>query len=248
MREALGLLPVLAAIGLAVLPVRAAQALEYPYAPYGQGLQDPQTAGWPLTDAERRYVLKPEHERRPGSEKNQHLPLMRPVTPAAGSWGGTCWLDTHAGLVTTVAANKGPIDILLVGDSITAQWKGQNGAPFNTAWQKHFGKYCKTVNIGVGGDKTQTVLWRLDHGGVEGIEPRLAVLLIGNNNMYFTPETGVEAADLNASQATPRGEVPRPNGQAPTCAPAQARTDLQVGQDRRRPARRPITEVSYPGS
>jgi platelet-activating factor acetylhydrolase IB subunit beta/gamma len=44
------------------------------------------------------------------------------------------------------------------------------------------------------GDKTQNVLWRLDHGGVEGLQPRLIVLLIGNNNMFFAPETGIEAA------------------------------------------------------
>jgi beta-glucosidase len=65
------------------------------------------------------------------------------------------------------------------------QWGG--------AWQKHFGNH-KTVNIGIGGDKTQNVLWRLDHGGVEGLEPRLVVLMIGNNNCFFTPETGIEPA------------------------------------------------------
>ncbi len=77
------------------------------------------------------------------------------------------------------------IDVLLVGDSITMQW--------GEAWGKHF-PALKTVNIGIGGDKTQNVLWRLDHGGVDGLEPRVCVLLIGNNNMFFTPETGIEAA------------------------------------------------------
>ena len=119
---------------------------------------------------------------------------MWPIVPAAGHWGGTAWLDTHAKLVNYVQANKGPIDILLVGDSITQQW----GSPLdkgvlNDAWKKHFGGY-KTINIGIGGDKTQNVLWRLDHGGVEGLEPRLVIVMIGNNNMFFTPETGVEAA------------------------------------------------------
>ncbi len=171
---------------LAVLVCAASlsvQALDYPYVPYNEGRLDPQKTGWPLTEEERKYVLLPEYERRPGREINQHKPTMWPVTPSACFWGGTSWLDTHANLVKVAQANKGPIDVLLVGDSITMQW--------GDAWKKHF-PTLKTVNIGIGGDKTQNVLWRIDHGGVEGLEPRAAVLLIGNNNMFFTPETGIE--------------------------------------------------------
>ena len=160
-------------------------ALEYAYAPYNSGAMDPQRTGWPLTDDERAYVLKAECERRPGSEATQHKPDLWPVTPSAGFWGGTAWLDFHAGLVKTAEAAKGPIDVLLVGDSITQQW--------GPTWAKNFPKW-KTVNIGIGGDKTQNVLWRLDHGGVAGLEPKACVLLIGNNNMFFTPETGIEPA------------------------------------------------------
>ena len=180
---------------LCLLAVPAAQAqsvkgIDYPYV-----TAEPQKTGWPLTAEERAYVVdKSEHDRRPGRESNKHLPAMWPIVPAAGHWGGTAWLDTHAKLVHYVQANKGPIDILLVGDSITQQW----GSPLdkgvlNDAWKKNFGGY-KTVNIGIGGDKTQNVLWRLDHGGVEGLEPRLVIVMIGNNNMFFTPETGIEAA------------------------------------------------------
>ncbi len=171
----------------------AVQALEYPYAPYNAGKMDQQLAGWPLTDAEKDYVLKPEHERRPGREASQHKPALWPVVPSAGNWGGTSWLDTHANLVKVAQASKGPIDVLLVGDSITMQW--------GEAWAKHF-PGLKTVNIGIGGDKTQNVLWRLDHDGVEGLEPRLCVLLIGNNNMFFTPETGIEAPALGIQVCT----------------------------------------------
>ncbi|MEI6645452.1 MAG: GDSL-type esterase/lipase family protein [bacterium] len=146
---------------------------------------DPQLTGWPLNDAEKSYILKAEYERRPGSEANQHKPALWPAVPSAGNWGGTSWLDTHANLVKVAESSKGPIDVLLVGDSITMQW--------GAAWPKHF-PGLKTVNIGIGGDKTQNVLWRLDHGGVDGLEPRLCVLLIGNNNMFFTPETGIGPA------------------------------------------------------
>jgi platelet-activating factor acetylhydrolase IB subunit beta/gamma len=144
---------------------------------------EPQKTGWPLSEAERSYILTAEHERRPGKETHQHLPALWPVVPSAGFWGGSSWLDVHSRLVTDTQARKGPIDCLLVGDSITMQW--------GAAWQKHFGQY-KSVNIGIGGDKTQNVLWRLDHGGVTGIRPKAIVLMIGNNNMFFSGETGIE--------------------------------------------------------
>jgi len=129
--------------------------------------------------------LKAEHERRPGSESQKHLPQLWPQVPSAGFFGGDAWLKLHEAHVKTVQENKGPVDVLLVGDSITIQW--------GDSWKNHFPE-LKAVNIGIGGDKTQNVLWRLDHGGVEGLQPKAIVLMIGNNNLFFTPETGIEAA------------------------------------------------------
>ena len=150
--------------------------------------------GWPLSEAETTYVLRPEHERRPGVAEKKHQPALWPVTPTAGHWGGSKWLEAHAKLVAHVQASRGPIDVLLVGDSITQQWGGVlERKPLNAAWQKHFSRY-PTVNLGIAGDKTQNVLWRLDHGGVAGLQPRLVVLLVGNNNMFYTRETGAAAA------------------------------------------------------
>ena len=158
-----------------------ALALDYPHPP-----ADPQPTGWPLTPAERAYVIgKPEYERRPGREINKHLPQFWPSVPSAGFFGGDAWLKLHEAHVRTVQANPGPLDVLLVGDSITIQW--------GSSWEKAFPNR-KAVNIGIGGDKTQNVLWRLDHGGVDGLRPKTIVLMIGNNNMFFTPETGVPAA------------------------------------------------------
>ncbi len=136
-----------------MLPM-AVQAIDYPYS-----TAEPQKSGWPLTEEEHKYVMLAEHERRPGREINQHKPALWPVVPSAGFWGGTSWLDTHAALVKVAQKNRGPIDLLLVGDSITMQW--------GDAWTTHFPK-LKTVNIGIGGDKTQNVLWRLDHGEWKG--------------------------------------------------------------------------------
>ena len=189
----------------ALLLGSALPALEYAHKP-----ADPQPTGWPLTAEESAFIAKPEYERRPGREINQHLPHLWPAVPSAGTWGGTSWVDTHAKLVNYVQANQGPCDVLLVGDSITQQW----GSPLdkgvlNAAWLKAFPN-AKTINIGIGGDKAQNVLWRLDHGGVEGLKPRAIVLMIGNNNMFFTPETGVAAVaqGVQACLANLREKVP----------------------------------------
>lgn len=164
-----------------LLIASTAVALDYPH-----NTAEPQKTGWPLTAEERAYITeKAEHDRRPGRESNKHLPQFWPLVPSAGFFGGDAWLKLHEAHVKTVQANQGPIDVLLVGDSITIQW--------GESWKKHFPD-LKAVNIGIGGDKTQNVLWRLDHGGVEGLQPKAIVLMIGNNNMFFTPETGIEAA------------------------------------------------------
>lgn len=101
---------------------------------------------------------------------------------------------SHAKLVRYVRANPGPCDVLLVGDCITQQWGSPlDAGVLNEAWGGHFAD-CRTINIGICGDKSQNVLWRLDHGGVEGLQPDVVVVMIGNNKMFFVPETGVEAA------------------------------------------------------
>jgi beta-glucosidase len=180
----LGIHPFLAAMirfTSLLLLAAPAIALEYPHL-----TAEPQKIGWPLTSEERAYVVeKAEHERRPGREMNKHLPQLWPLVPSAGHFGGDAWLKLHEAHVKTVQQNSGPCDVLLVGDSITIQW--------GDSWKKNF-PGLKAVNLGIGGDKTQNVLWRLDHGGAEGLQPKAIVLMIGNNNMFFTSETGIEAA------------------------------------------------------
>ncbi|HVY70641.1 MAG TPA: hypothetical protein VHH73_11985, partial [Verrucomicrobiae bacterium] len=62
-----------------------------------------------------------------------------------------------------VKAAAGNVDLAFVGDSITQGWEG-NGA--KDVWQKYYGSR-KAINLGIGGDRTQHVLWRLDHGNLD---------------------------------------------------------------------------------
>ncbi len=87
-------------------------------------------------------------------------------------------------------AKRGDVDLVFIGDSITQGWEG-NG---RKVWQKYYARR-KAINLGIGGDRTQHVLWRLDNGNIEGISPKLAVIMIGTNNSGSnTPQ---EIADGN---------------------------------------------------
>ena len=91
--------------------------------------------------------------------------------PRPGAWG-----EVHLGFVE--AARKGDVDLLFLGDSITALW----GKTAPAIWSRHYAPR-KAANFGIGGDRTQHVLYRLDHGELEGIRPKVVVLLIGTNNL-----------------------------------------------------------------
>ncbi len=73
--------------------------------------------------------------------------------------------------------NPGECDVIFIGDSITQGWEGAGKA----VWQKFYGGR-KCLNFGVGGDRTQHVLWRFEHGQLDGLKPKAAVVMIGTNN------------------------------------------------------------------
>ena len=102
-------------------------------------------------------------------------PVPSPVVPAARTEERI--VKRFNELTERVKNNQGKLDLLFVGDSITQGWEG-NG---KEVWQKYYGKK-KALNIGIGGDWTQHVLYRLDHGHADGIRPKVTVLMIGTNN------------------------------------------------------------------
>ena len=75
------------------------------------------------------------------------------------------------------AFNDKPCDIIFIGDSITERWLG----PGKAIWEKDYAPR-HALDFGVGGDKTQNVLWRLNNMDVQNLRPKVAVVLIGTNN------------------------------------------------------------------
>lgn len=86
------------------------------------------------------------------------------------------WIERHNQFNERV--KQGNVDLIFVGDSITHGWESDG----KEVWAQYYEKR-NAMNLGIGGDQTQHVLWRLDNGNIEGIQPKLAVLLIGTNNV-----------------------------------------------------------------
>ena len=107
-----------------------------------------------------------------------------------------------AGCEAQLAAfNDKPCDIIFIGDSITTGWLGAG----NAVWDKNYAPR-HALNFGVGGDKTQNVLWRLNNMEVQGLKPKVAVIMIGTNNVANTPHEiadGIKAVIANTQSNFP---------------------------------------------
>lgn len=86
-----------------------------------------------------------------------------------------------------VQDNKGRIRLLFVGDSITERWEEEG----KDTWRKFY-VHRNALNIGIKGDRTQHVLWRLENGNIEGLSPEVAVVMIGTNNAAMGRNTASE--------------------------------------------------------
>lgn len=115
-----------------------------------------------------------------GQDNSALLPEGRPDT----DW----WMKMHQSFVDR--AKQKDVDLLFLGDSITQGWGD------NAIWKRHYAPRS-AANFGIGGDRTQHVLWRIEHGEIDGINPRVAVLMIGTNNIGTnTPEEIAEGVKV----------------------------------------------------
>lgn len=122
------------------------------------------------------------------------------VTPVPGErdW----WMPRHRAILDRLA--QGNVDLLMIGDSITHGWE-QRGKEI---WDEYYAPR-KAVNLGFSGDRTENVLWRLENGELENIQPKLAVLMIGTNNSGGETYSAEQIADgIKAIVCTLRTKLP----------------------------------------
>ena len=106
---------------------------------------------------------------------------------------------------------QGHVGLVWLGDSITQNWERTGPAPyaaFAPVWNRFYGDR-DAVNMGFRGDTTANVIWRLDHGEVQGLSPRALVLLIGANNFGRVHwDAAKTLAGINAVVAILRHQLP----------------------------------------
>ncbi len=145
---------------------------------------------------------------KPTEASIDHAPdKATPATPGWGFWPKypADWQRTFAGQLGRT--KQGEVGVIFLGDSITQGWGGSGKA----VWEAHFAA-LKAVNYGIGGDSTRQVLWRLEHGLVDGLTPKLVVLAIGTNNLYGDYNGGTDeeiAAGIRYTVAVLHAKLPQ---------------------------------------
>ena len=126
------------------------------------------------------------------------------------------WYARHEAVKAYIKNN--PIDLVFIGDSITHCFGGQPESSYAVAediWNSYYGRR-RSVNLGFGWDRIQQMRWRLDHGELDGIAPKVAVVMGGGNNLLAgvaPPNTpaeivaGIQSLCADIHQITPTTKI-----------------------------------------
>lgn len=148
----------------------------------------------------------------PGDPPAPH-PMNQPAPPpkAVNAWTAgegffadrpEVWRQTHDWYVQR--AKMGDADVVFLGDSLTQWWDG----PGRAVWAARVAP-LNCVNFGLSGDTTSQILWRLDHGTLDGLSPKVVVLLIGTNNRQDGTDAPADVArGIRASVDAIREKAP----------------------------------------
>ena len=111
------------------------------------------------------------------------------------------WLKKH--YRKSEIGRQKPVNLVFIGDSITERWFW---GPQYQIWTEVFGPY-EPANMGISGDRTEHVLWRIVNGTLEHVDPQLVVLMIGTNNLWANSDDEI-AAGVKACAKEIRARLP----------------------------------------
>jgi lysophospholipase L1-like esterase len=120
------------------------------------------------------------------------IPSTEDRAAAAGWHGGRAWRLQHEDCIKIAREHN---DIILLGDSITQSFGGagrRTGQPAREIIDRLFEGH-RVGNMGISGDRTQHLLWRLQNGALEGPPPRAYVIAIGTNNIGIDDPDAIAA-------------------------------------------------------
>ena len=115
-----------------------------------------------------------------------------PTSPTSSSWP---------------RRRAGGIDVYFLGDSITRRWGATDYPDFLANWNQNFHGW-NAGNFGWGGDRTQNILWRLENGELDGVNPKVIVLLAGTNNVGKEAGDDAKVADVTRGPEGDRRPLP----------------------------------------
>jgi lysophospholipase L1-like esterase len=137
---------------------------------------------------------------------------LRPDVPKARlkeDW----WVQRHQSVLAQLR-QRPDTQLILIGDSITHNYDKADppDEDFQPVWQQFY-EPRRALNLGFSGDTTGHVLWRLEHGEVDGIAPKVAMLMIGTNNTFYANHSaedtkrGIDAVIADLESRLPRTRI-----------------------------------------
>ena len=126
-------------------------------------------------------------------------PTTRPADPAAVPAPRTDANSVLAHEQLLAKAKAGGIDLYFLGDSITRRWGCSDAAyaPMLANWNANYHGW-NAADFGWGADRVQNILWRIEHGELDGVNPKVIVVLAGTNNIGTRPGGPAKVADVVA--------------------------------------------------
>jgi len=131
----------------------------------------------------------------PAKEPQAKEPAARPPAGAATPVARTDANSRTAHQQLLEKAKKGRIDVYFTGDSITSRWGATDYPDFLANWKANFHGW-NAANFGWGGDTVQNALWRLSNGELDGVKPKVIVVMAGTNNIGARLPAGGEEAKV----------------------------------------------------